>query len=1254
MRIVIDIQGAQAKNRLRGIGRYSHALALALARNAGPHHELWLACNGNLPESITGLQADFYGLIPPERTKIFNIPVPVAESNPANVWRTQAAERIREAFLSSLAPDIVHISSLFEGWADDAVTSVGLLPECPPTAVTLYDLIPLLNPGQYLESNLLFRSAYLRKVQALKRAELLLAISDSSRREALEAIAIPPERVVTIGAGIDDRFRLLDGQHADDDTLLKHGLTRPFIMYTGGIDPRKNIEGLIKAYALLPEAIQKGYQLSIVCSIQEAERQHLTNLAHKQGISDQNLKFTGYVDDDTLILLYNACSLFVFPSFHEGFGLPALEAMACGVPVIGSDSSSIPEVIGRSDALFDPSRPQSIADKITEVLTDPAFGADLIEHGFQQARKFTWDAAAKTTLAAFDACHERLQAQKRSTIAVQRRPRMAYLSPLPPQQTGIADYSAELLPELACYYDITLITEHPADVGDPWLTANFPICSPDWFTEHAHCFDRIIYQLGNSSFHAWQLPLLGDYPGIVVLHDFFLGGVYSWLSGTGVDPDAFPKALYYSHGLAPFLHEAKHGREELPWMYPCSLEPLEQALGVIVHSQFVLALAKNWYGEALSCSMAKIPHLRQLPCGLNRTSARAALGVAEDEILVCSFGLLGTTKLNHRLLDAWQLSSLATNSRCRLVFVGALPENNEYGITIQQRLDAMGGIVTVTGFVDQVIYRQWLAAADIAVQLRNQTRGETSGTVLDCMAYGVSTIVNAHGSLAELPDEALVKLQDSFSDAELCQALEQLANDSVRRNNLARTATDCIRQHHHPAVVGKQYWQYIEHTMQYGPAADRQRLFASLKNCGMQMPPETNDLVSAAAAIAHNHVWQGPRQLLVDISELAQRDAKSGVQRVVRNILVELIRKPPLGYRIEPVCDNGQGGYTYARQHAARLLGFEVPVAFDDPVEIWPGDIFLGLDLYPCGISGLVPCLCSWRQRGVRICFVVYDLLPLLRPDCFIPGGADFFEKWLYNAASQADSLICISDAVATELRTWLHQANLSRPDVPQVGFFHLGADLSLPPADSNNAFSEQDQYILDQCGQHPVFLMVGTIEPRKGHAQALAAMETLWQQGNDAHLYIIGKQGWLVEDLIENLKNHPEQGKRLFWREGVDDNLLTALYAKASALLSLSEGEGFGLPLVEAARYGLPIIARDIPVFREVAGEHAWYFSGCTPEALAISLQAWLTEATLKKVPPSTGITWQSWEQSAGWLMTTILSHNQPAHNVAKRSLQP
>lgn len=161
-------------------------------------------------------------------------------------------------------------------------------------------------------------------------------------------------------------------------------------MYTSGIDHRKNIERLLKSFSLLPQELRAKHQLAIVCSLQAADRHRLYKLCKEYGLDKQDVIFTGYISELDLIGLYNIYDFFIFPSWHEGFGLPVLEAMRCGKAVIGGNLSSIPEVISNEEALFDPYDSQDIADKIEKILTDNDFKVSLEKHAESQAQVFSW------------------------------------------------------------------------------------------------------------------------------------------------------------------------------------------------------------------------------------------------------------------------------------------------------------------------------------------------------------------------------------------------------------------------------------------------------------------------------------------------------------------------------------------------------------------------------------------------------------------------------------------------------------------------------------------------------------------------------------------------------------------------------------------------------------------------------------------------------------------------------------------------
>ncbi len=836
MRIVIDMQGAQSESRFRGIGRYTLSLAKAIVRNQG-EHEIILALSGLFPDTIEPIRAAFDGLLPQENIRVWHAPGPARECKPSNKWRREAAELIREAFLDSLRPDVVHVSSLFEGYIDDAVTSIGVFAPRIPTVVTLYDLIPLLNPEIYLKPNPGYAQFYQRKIEHLKRANQWLAISASAAGEGQDALSFPVDAVVNISTACDPVFRRIEIPETENQQLrVRFGITKPFVLYSGGADSRKNLHRLIRAYACLPKPLREAHQLVMAGKMPEGDTAELRKTAKSVGISEGSLLFTGYVSDEDLARFYNLCTVFVFPSRHEGFGLPALEAMSCGAAVIGSNISSIPEVIGLSKAMFDPHDEKAISQKLAEVLGNEAFRDELSAHGLEQAKKFSWDESARRAIAAFEKLHS--------------------------------------------------------------------------------------------------------------------GG---------------------------------------------------------------------------------------------------AAALEEDE----------------------------------------------------------------------------------------------SDNLLPQLIQAIATVAPPN-----IPDVELLNIAHSLS---------------------------------------------------------------------------------------HIRTGDSPKQLLVDISELAQRDARTGIQRVERGILKELLARPPEGYVVEPVYATPETpGYRYARGFIARFRGVSSDLD-DDPIEYGPGDIFLGLDLHHRTVIVQRDFLMGLRQGGVKINFVVYDLLPILMPHAFVLE-TDIHKIWL-ETITAFDGAVCISRAVADELMDWLEVNGQQRIRPFNINWFHLGADIenSVPtfglPADA--------EAVLDRIARVPSFLMVGTVEPRKCHQQTLAAFERLWARGVDISLVIIGKQGWAVGELVERLRHHRELGKRLFWLKDVSDEYLEKVYAASTCLVAASEGEGFGLPLIEAARHKLPIIARGIPAFREIAGEHAFYFDGLQPDSLALAIEEWLAIAAAGRTPQSSGIQWLTWVESAEQLKRRVFGHD-------------
>ncbi|MBA5608617.1 glycosyltransferase [Duganella sp. FT3S] len=1254
MRIVIDLQGAQSESRFRGVGRYSLALALAVARNAG-EHEVWLLLNGALADAIPDLRHAFADLVPSERVCVFEPAVPVAALAPANGPRARASELLREHVLAELEPDMVLVTSLFEGYVDDSVTSIGCHLGAERTAAILYDLIPLLNPAAYLPSATQ-QDYYQRKIASLKRAGLLLAISDYSRQEALDALALPPQQVVAISTAVDAQFHPAPLADAEQAALRQRfGLTRAMLMYApGGFDARKNIDGLITAFSLLPPAVRGAHQLLVASKVGEHDRAALLAHARRCGLAADELVLTGYVDDATLIALYRSATLFIFPSKHEGFGLPALEAMACGAPVIGADNTSIPEVIGCAEALFDAGSPAAMAAKLAEVLDDPAMLERLRVHGRQQAAKFSWDISARRALRAMEQHVATLASAAAPVPAPARKPRLAFVSPLPPERTGIADYAAQLLPALMDHFEIELVLKQDQLTLPPALAA-LPRRTVDWFADHGAGYDHILYQFGNSPFHSHMFPLLRQHPGVVVLHDFFLSSVLVYEQLSGLLPHAWSEALA-AHGypaLRAGLGGGADAAEAAKRDYPGNLPVLRDATHVIVHSDHARVLARQWYGPRADRDWSVVPLPRATPAALDdaRAAARTALGIRPGTYLVCSFGFIAPTKLTHELVQAWLASSLHDDPACELVLVGA-NHGSEYGLELTAMLSgAAGRRIRIAGWTDEADYQRYLQAADAAVQLRAVSRGETSAAVLDCMNYGLPTIVNANGSMAALPDDCVLKLDDAFAPAALTAALETLHGDAALRAAMGARAAALLRREHSPEHCAALYAQVLAKVR-----PGRQALLRALAEVdGLADDGALQRQLACAIAAAPDPL--APRQLLVDVTTIARHDLRTGIERVVRAELLELLQLQPPGWRVEPVYlvqEDGRWQCRYARQYAYGLLGLDARATHDPVADVRAGDVYYGADFAPGPVGGAAAdgLYARWRARGVHVSFVLYDLLPVLRPEFFPPGADAGHAAWLATIAAEADRLVCISHAVADDMRGWLERHPLPegvRRAPLQLTALHLGADLAGTSGQAN--VDDVPHPLLPALRARPSFLMVGTIEPRKGHLQALAAFESLWAAGVDVQLVIVGNEGWkplpaaarrTIPTIVQRLQQHPEQGRRLHWLQGLDDAALEQVYGACACLLQPSEGEGFGLPLIEAASRGLPLLARDIPVFREVARDGASYFSGLDGADLARAVGTWLAEHAAGRHPKPDTIRWRTWRETAAELLDMLAAARQ------------
>lgn len=393
MRIVIDMQGAQTESRHRGIGRYTIELVKEMILNRGDD-EIILALFGNLHEGAAHVRNSLRDVA---SSTVF-VEWFAPEQKPHDYWRRDCGEAVRSAFFRSLQPDVILITSLFEG-----VPSLVAL-ERPETnivtSVIVYDLIPATDHAAYLNASPAYREDYLRKLDALPGATKILTISEHSKQQIAEYSAAANDDIVNVSAAASAQFRKdseASAASAGVDSLIK-AISDGFILYSGGFDERKNVALIVAAYGMLREDLRRHYSLVLAGKISSSQRQELQRVARRVGLNKADIVITGFLSEEDLIAAYANCSLFVFPSLHEGFGLPALEAMTCGAPVIAADSSSLPEVVGLADALFDPLSPESLSKLMDRALTDPDFDALLRDNAQTQAASFSWQKSATLSL----------------------------------------------------------------------------------------------------------------------------------------------------------------------------------------------------------------------------------------------------------------------------------------------------------------------------------------------------------------------------------------------------------------------------------------------------------------------------------------------------------------------------------------------------------------------------------------------------------------------------------------------------------------------------------------------------------------------------------------------------------------------------------------------------------------------------------------------------------------------------------------
>jgi glycosyltransferase involved in cell wall biosynthesis len=378
MRIGIDLSLIPGERA--GGGQYGYQLAAALAR-VDPHNRYRL-----YPVFYYIVHPDYPWADFPTSARMRLAYRHVPPSLVRWLWRAEGSARIKEWLLGDV--DVVHSTTF----------CVPTLSPRKRVVTTIYDLSFVVHPEFHLEANIQHCLAGTRA--ALDRADAILVISEYTRRDLVDRLGARSERIVVTPLAHDPTYAPVTEVARLEAVRRSYRLPHRFILFVGTMEPRKNLTRLVRAYATLPKVLQREVSLVIAGGkgwLSDSLRRDLA-----EQIPADRLQFIGYVRGEDMAALYSLATVFAYPSLYEGFGLPVLEAMACGAPVLTSNTTSLPEVTGGAAVLVSPTDSDAIAEGLTTLLEDAELRATLSARGLARSARFSWDRCARETLAVYE------------------------------------------------------------------------------------------------------------------------------------------------------------------------------------------------------------------------------------------------------------------------------------------------------------------------------------------------------------------------------------------------------------------------------------------------------------------------------------------------------------------------------------------------------------------------------------------------------------------------------------------------------------------------------------------------------------------------------------------------------------------------------------------------------------------------------------------------------------------------------------
>jgi len=763
MRILIDVQTLYTDEKNRGIGVYTYNWLKTLIQHDDSKRYFLMRKKDNVWQfTFVSKQINFDSRLDQD-----------------HFWEESDIDQ----FINENRIDIVHFTSPLMFDIEIPIIKNNKVKK----TFLIYDLIPLVMKEHYFDKwPKQLQKQYNERLELVKNADMILTISKASKSDIESFLKVDPRKIEVIYASTDESLYTVSRSGNELRVLNEElGLSKPFIYSLTGYDPRKNNKGLIQAFS---EVIKSNEVIKLVISgiKNETEKAELYQFASEHGVSRDRIVFLGFVSRECLLSLYKECNMFIFPSLYEGFGLPVLEAMRVGAPVISTNSSSIVEVAEEAAILVDPNDYIELANSMRIMLNDEDLSERYGQLGLVQSQKFSWKEITKISLVKFEA-----MLSLSISNSSEAKPVLAYFSPLNPQASGISDYSEELLAYLKEHFDIKIYVNEILPSNE-FINTSFEIRDINSLENGLDSIKLRLYHIGNNEIHDWIYNTLKLYPGVVLLHDLNLYGLFMYTTYLRGLKKQFVNELNYNYG-AKGLEAARqlidHGTYPDSQQFPLYNKVVDLCTSVIVHS--------DWIKKALSLNESYIGQIEVIPQGcmledkvaiMNKNDVKDKLSINASNFIIGIFGHVIPNKRVDTIIKSFA-RLLKTNPKSELYIVGHAEAEIKQKLSKLSRQLNVDKSIKFIASPDIDTFKEYIKSCDVCINLRWPTMGETSATLTRALGYGTPCIVSNVGSYTEYPDDIVWKVDvDEFEEDLLLAYLLELINNRPLINEMSQIA----------------------------------------------------------------------------------------------------------------------------------------------------------------------------------------------------------------------------------------------------------------------------------------------------------------------------------------------------------------------------------------------------------------------------------------------------------------------------------